>query len=232
LDMSEYQNKESLARLIGSQETNTQGILANMIRENPYGVLLLDEFEKTNDDVLNLFLQIIDEGYFSDVFGKKVMARNIMFIATSNAGAEKIFEIVSAGNNNLKKFETEITSYIVKNGIFKPELLNRFDATVLFHPLTKENLTEIARLMLQKTAKRLGEKGMIFSIDNKLIDFIVHGGYNPTFGARPMNRLIQDTVEQHMADLIIRGTLNAGQTISFDVLSDTADKNSLRPIVV
>jgi ATP-dependent Clp protease ATP-binding subunit ClpC len=232
LDMSEYQNKESLARLIGSQETNTQGILANMIRENPYGVLLLDEFEKTNNDVLNLFLQIIDEGYFSDVFGKKVMARNIMFIATSNAGAEKIFEIVSAGNNNLKKFETEITSYIVKNGIFKPELLNRFDATVLFHPLTKENLTEIARLMLQKTAKRLGEKGMIFSIDNKLIDFIVHGGYNPTFGARPMNRLIQDTVEQHMADLIIRGTLNAGQTISFDVLSDTADKNSLRPIVV
>jgi ATP-dependent Clp protease ATP-binding subunit ClpC len=232
LDMSEYQNKESLARLIGSQETNTQGILANMIRENPYGVLLLDEFEKTNNDVLNLFLQIIDEGYFSDVFGKKVMARNIMFIATSNAGAEKIFEIVSAGNNNLKKFETEITSYIVKNGIFKPELLNRFDATVLFHPLTKENLTEIAKLMLQKTAKRLGEKGMIFSIDNKLIDFIVHGGYNPTFGARPMNRLIQDTVEQHMADLIIRGTLNAGQTISFDVLSDTADKDSLRPIVV
>ena len=90
LDMSEYQNSESLARLIGSRENNTQGILSNMLRENPYGVLLLDEFEKTNKDVLNLFLQIIDEGSFSDVTGKKVLARNIMFIATSNAGAEKI----------------------------------------------------------------------------------------------------------------------------------------------
>jgi ATP-dependent Clp protease ATP-binding subunit ClpC len=230
LDMSEYQNKESLARLIGSQENNTQGILSNMLRENPYGVLLLDEFEKTNKEVLNLFLQIIDEGYFSDVTGKKVMARNIMFIATSNAGAEKIFEIVSTGKN-LKNYEAEIISTIVKKEILKPELINRFDATVLFHPLSKQDLTEIAKLMLQKVEKRLGEKGMIFSIDKELIDFIAEGGYNPTFGARPMNRLIQDTVEQHMADLIIRGTLNAGQTINFKVLSKVNSKDSLKPIV-
>ena len=231
LDMSEYQNEESLARLIGSRETNSQGILANMLRENPYGVLLLDEFEKTNKHVLNLFLQIIDEGYFSDVSGKKVMARNIMFIATSNAGAEKIFEIVGSGKN-LKDYETEIISSIVQNGILKPELLNRFDATILFHPLTKENLKEIAKLMLGKVSKKLGEKGMIMTIDKELIDFIAHGGYNPTFGARPMNRLIQNTVEQHLADLIIRGEFSAGQTISFKVLSDDSDKASLKPTVV
>jgi ATP-dependent Clp protease ATP-binding subunit ClpC len=231
LDMSEYQNDESLARLIGSQETNTQGILANMLREHPYGVLLLDEFEKTNKEVLNLFLQIIDEGFFTDVFGKKVMARNIMFIATSNAGADKIFEIVSAGKN-LKNFENEIISNIIKQDILKPELINRFDSTVLFHPLSKEDLSEIAKLMLQKVAKKLGEKGMVFSIDKELINFVVRGGYNPTFGARPMNRLIQDTIEQHMADLIIRGKLNVGQTINFEIMAETTDKDSLRPIVI
>jgi len=230
LDMSEYQNSEALARLIGSRESNSQGILSNMLRENPYGVLLLDEFEKTNKDVLNLFLQIIDEGYFSDVYGKKVMARNIMFIATSNAGAEKIFDIVSTGKN-LKNYEGEIIADIIKQGVLKPELINRFDATVLFHPLTKENLSEIAELMLKKVAKRLGEKGIVFVIDKELINFVVLGGYNPTFGARPMNRLIQDTIEQHMADLIIREELNAGQTISFKVISDVSNKDSLKPII-
>jgi ATP-dependent Clp protease ATP-binding subunit ClpC len=231
LDMSEYQNSEALARLIGSQTSETQGILSNMLREHPYGVLLLDEFEKTNKDVLNLFLQIIDEGYFSDATGKKVLARNIIFIATSNAGAEKIFEIVSAGKD-LKTFETEITADIIKQGIFRPELLNRFDATILFHPLTKENLTEIAKLMLKKVAKKISDKGMVLNIDNELIDFVVNGGYNPTFGARPMNRLIQDTIEQHLADLIIRGQLNAGQTVSFKVLAKGETKDSLEPVVV
>ncbi len=230
LDMSEYQNEEALARLIGSQENNTQGILSNMLREHPYGVLLLDEFEKTNKDVLNLFLQIIDEGYFSDVYGKKVMARNIMFIATSNAGAQKIFEIGSTGKN-LKDYESEIIADIIKQGVLKPELINRFDATVLFHPLTKENLSEIANLMLKKIAKKLGEKGMILQIDKELIEFCAQNGYNPTFGARPMNRLIQDTVEQHLADLIIREELVAGQTVSFKVVKNTGNKDSLKPIV-
>jgi ATP-dependent Clp protease ATP-binding subunit ClpC len=231
LDMSEYQNKEALNRLIGSQETDTQGILSNMLREHPYGVLLLDEFEKTDPGVLNLFLQIIDEGYFSDAYGKKVMARNIMFIATSNAGAEKIFELVSAGKNP-KDYETEIIAGIVKDGALRPELLNRFDSAILFQPLTKENLSEIASLMLKKVAKKLGEKGMVLSIDKELINFIVQGGYNQTFGARPMNRLIQDTVEKHIADLIIRGTLTAGQTIIFKVITNNGGKNDLEPTVV
>jgi len=230
LDMSEYQNAESLARLIGSRENNTQGLLANMLREHPYGVLLLDEFEKTNKDVLNLFLQIIDEGYFSDALGKKVMARNIMFIATSNAGAEKIFEIVSAGKN-LKNYETEIIAHIVKEGIFKPELINRFDASILFHPLTKENLAEIAKLMLLKVAKRLGEKGMTLSITQELVNFIANKGFNSTFGARPMNRLIQDTVEQHLADLIIREQLNSGQTVEFSVVGTGDTKDDILPKV-
>jgi len=228
LDMSEYQNKESLARLIGSRESNTQGILSNMIRENPYGVLLLDEFEKTDKDILNLFLQIIDEGYFTDALGKKVLARNIMFIATSNAGADKIFNIVNRGDD-LQKFEQEIIAGIIQKDIFKPELINRFDATVLFQPLTKENLIEIAGLMLQKVAKRLAEKGMIFNINKELINFIAEGGYNPSFGARPMNRMIQDTVEAHLADLIIREELTAGKTVTFSVIGKSYSKADLLP---
>jgi len=230
LDMSEYQNTEALGRLIGSQENNTQGILANMLREHPYGVLLLDEFEKTNKDVLNLFLQIIDEGYFSDVFGKKVMARNIMFIATSNAGSEKIFELINQ-QENLQTQKEKIISQIIKEGVFKPELINRFDGTILFHPLTKENLSEIAKLMLNKLTKKLGGKGITLHIDKELIEFVVQGGYNPTFGARPMNRLIQDTIEQHLADLLIRGEITSGQTVGFKVLSLNGRKDGLRVVI-
>ncbi|MFA7252628.1 MAG: AAA family ATPase [Candidatus Paceibacterota bacterium] len=222
LDMSEYQNAEAIPRLIEK--------LSTMLRERSYGVLLLDEFEKTHEKVLNLFLQIIDEGFFLDTFGKKVMARNILFIATSNACADKIFEIVSAGKN-LKDHKDEIIATIIKQGIFRPELINRFDATVLFHPLNQENLTMIAKMMIQKVAKKIEKKGMTLSIDNDLINFIVRGGYNPSFGARPMNRLIQDTVEEHLADVIIREQLTAGQTVSFKVLADKPEKNSLKPII-
>ncbi len=230
LDMSEYQNDESLARLIGSMAENKPGILANLLREHPYGVLLLDEFEKTNKEVLNLFLQIIDEGFFQDVTGKKVLARNIIFVATSNAGAEKIFNMV-AGGKDLKLAETEIISSIIKSGVLKPELINRFDNAIIFHPLSKENLLEIARLMLQKVAGRLTVKGITFSLNQDLISFIANGGHNPTFGARPMNRLIQDTIEDHLADLIIRGQLEAGKTVTFKVLSNTPEKNSLKPLI-
>lgn len=230
LDMSEYQNEEALARLIGSVENNRQGVLSTMLREHPYGVLLLDEFEKTNKSILNLFLQIIDEGYFSDVHGKKVMARNIIFIATSNAGAEKIFEIISTGKN-LKENEAGIISEIIRMGIFKPELINRFDGTILFHPLTKENLTEIAKLMLQKVAKRLAGKGIIMNIDKELIEYTAQGGYNPIFGARPMNRLIQNTIEEHLSDLIIRGELVSGKNISFKVLDSKGTKTDLKPVI-
>jgi ATP-dependent Clp protease ATP-binding subunit ClpC len=230
LDMSEYQNEEALSRLIGSVENNTQGIMSNLISEHPYGVLLLDEFEKTNTKVLNLFLQILDEGYFTDAFGKKIMARNIIFIATSNAGADKIFKIISDGKN-LSESESNLIADIIKDGIFKPELINRFDGTILFHPLTKENLTEISKLMLKKVTKKLADKGITMSINNDLIDFLAQNGYNPTFGARPMNRLIQNTIEEHLSDLIIRRKLVAGKTISFKVIGNSGVKESLEPIV-
>lgn len=230
IDMSEYQNEEALSRLIGSIEENSQGTLATMLRDHPYGVLLLDEFEKTHKKVLNLFLQIIDEGYFTDAFGKKVMARNIIFIATSNAGATKIFDIVSAGQNLLEK-KDEIISTIIRDEAFKPELINRFDATVIFHPLSQENMVEIAKLMLKKVAKRLEKKGVTFEYSPEVTSFVATNGYNPTFGARPLTRFIQDTIEEHLSNLIIRQELNAGQTVSFEVIDSRPTKESLKPVI-
>ena len=230
LDMSEYQTEDALDRLIGNFSTGQNGVMADMVREKQYGVLLLDEFEKTNAKVLNLFLQILDEGYFSDAFGKKVNARNIIFIATSNAGAEMIFDLVSKGKD-LSKSEGEIISSIISRGIMKPELINRFDGTIIFHPLTVENLKEIAKIMLQKVVDRLSNKGMTMTVNQDLIDYIATHGYNPSFGARPMNRLIQDTVEDHLADLIIRNQLSAGQTVEFSITSSTGTKVDLVPKV-
>ena len=214
LDMSEYQTPDSLNRLIGSFEGSRPGILSNMLRENPYGVLLLDEFEKADRDVLNLFLQILDEGFFSDMTGKRVSTQNIILIATSNAASSMIFDITEKGQNPVE-MRTEIINKIVSDGIYKPELINRFDDVIIFHPLTKEELAQIATLMLKKLAKRLQEKGIELAINQILVDKVTEAGYNRMFGARPMNRAIQEMVEQVVAKKIISGELTAGSQIEF-----------------
>jgi len=212
LDMSEYQTDDAMEKLIGSFASGKPGIFSDMLREKQYGVVLLDEFEKTNKEVLNLFLQILDEGFFSDMMGQKVNARNIIFIATSNAGAEKIFEMVKEGKNP-KDFQEDLISEIVSKGLFKPELINRFDGTIIFKPLNKEDLAKVGKLMLQKLSKRLIEKGITLNITDELINFVVVNGTNDAFGARPMNRFIQDTIEGKIATAMISGELNTGNNI-------------------
>lgn len=214
LDMSEFQNEDALTRLIGSFETGKTGILVDMLREHPYGVLLLDEFEKTNREVLNLFLQILDEGVFSDMSGKRVNARNIIFIATSNAGAELIWENFRQGKKEQNTGDNLINHIVVK-GIFRPELLNRFDATVVFEPLSPENLKEIARLMLMKLGKRLAGQGLELVINNYLTETVATLGSNEIFGARPMQRFIQDSIEQRVAEAVIDGDLTQGDKVLF-----------------
>jgi len=213
LDMSEYNTNEGLERLIGSFESNTPGVLVSLLRDEPYGVLLLDEFEKTNKDVLDLFLQILDEGVFSDMNGKKVNARNTIIIATSNAGSDLVWDIVRSGGV-LAENKTKIIDEIVKRNIFKPELLNRFDGAVLFHPLDKESLQKIAVLMLKKLSSRLKTKGIMLEINDELIDFLVAEGNDPQFGARPLNRAIQEKVEKVIAEKMIRGDVRAGSKIA------------------
>ena len=210
LDMSEYHSDDALNRLIGTFEGGKAGVLASLIREHPYGVLLLDEFEKTSREVHDLFLQILDEGFFTDVFGKRVNARNLMIIATSNAGSDLIWNMAQEG----KRLDKDIIiAEIINRAIFKPELLNRFDGVILFHPLNDEHLRLIARLQLEKLGKRLKEKGLEFLITDPLVEYLVSAGQDPKFGARPMARAIQGTVEQAIAEKMLRGEIVAGSTV-------------------
>ncbi len=212
LDMSEYSGAGALSKLIGSFETNQTGILSTMLREHQYGVLLLDEFEKTTEEVMNLFLQVLDEGFFSDNLGKKVNARNLIIIATSNAGSDLIWEAIKSGSDLSKSKEIIIDS-LIKQGIFKPELLNRFDGVVLFQPLTGANLRQISKLMLDKLHNRLSGNGINLVVNDTLIEFVAGHGTDPKFGARPINRAIQEKVEQIIAKKLIDGSAEKGKGI-------------------
>lgn len=213
IDMSEYQGEEGLSRMIGGED-GTTGTLAVMLKEHPYGVLLLDEFEKANTKVLDLFLQVLDEGMFHDAKGKKVNARNTIFIATSNAGAREIREAVEKGEE-LETVKKAIIDQIIAAGKLKPELFNRFDGVVLFHALTLDNYKKIAGLMLAKLQRRLREQSINLVVNEALVDVVLQHGVDPEFGARPMARAVQDIVEKKVAEKIIAGKSGEGSTIEF-----------------
>jgi len=218
LDMSEFNSVDALNRLIGTVNGDT-GILTSMLREKQYGVLLLDEFEKTDVRVLDLFLQILDEGVFSDAMGKKVNARNIIFIATSNAGSDLIWKTMKEGKD-LKNERENIIHAIIDRGIFRPELLNRFDGAILFNALGEHDLYLIAELMLKKLKKRIAEQHIELVVTKELIEELAKNGSNPEFGARPLNRYIQDTIEPYVANMILLGQAKPGDkvTITKEVL--------------
>jgi ATP-dependent Clp protease ATP-binding subunit ClpA len=211
-DMSEYAGVDALSRLIGDSSTMTPGFLANDVREHPYGLLLLDEFEKASHDVHNLFLQILDEGYFNDVRGKRVNVQNMVIIATSNAGSDII---MSVSPTELSSKRDEILEQIISRGIFRPELLNRFDGVIFFHSLAAAHLKEVTKLMLKDLQSRLKEKGIELVITEDLLTVLMEKGNDPHFGARPMNRAIADLVEEKIAEGLIAGTVKSGDKVSF-----------------
>lgn len=214
LDMTEYQEEGGLKKLIGSFDTGEPGILASAVREKPYNIILLDEFEKSHRDVEDLFLQILDEGFFSDAFGKKIFTRNSVIIATSNAASKLIWEIVRQGANPASE-KNKIIDFIQGQGIFRAELLNRFDAIIIFSPLKQKALKQIAKIMLEKLNKRLAEKNLELIINSALIEKVAKIGYDPVFGARPMKRAIQEKIEEKIAKGMISGELKPGAKIEF-----------------
>ncbi len=212
LDMSEYKGPDALERLIGSFGTGKSGVLASKLREKPYAVLLLDEFEKATSEAHDLFLQILDEGKFKDASGKEVNARNTIIIATSNAASDKIWDYFKQGVEIAGK-EREIIDAIVERKIFKPELLNRFDGVIVFHPLGEADIAKIARLMLEKLSKRLKERGIELVVTEPLVAYLAKVGYDPQFGARPMARAIQEKIEQVVADRMLQGSIKSGSRV-------------------
>jgi len=210
IDMSEFQAVEDIPRLIGS--VDQEGLLTTKVRERPFSLILLDEFEKAHPNVLNLFLQVFDEGHLTDGMGRKINFKNTMLIATSNAGYRIILKALKE-KTEWEKVKEKILDYLFKEGIFRPELINRFDAVVLFKPLTKQNLLDIAELLLQKLKKNLAKKDIELLITQPLKEKIVELGYDPKFGAREMRRVIQDKVENVLAKALLTGHLKRGNKV-------------------
>jgi ATP-dependent Clp protease ATP-binding subunit ClpC len=213
LDMSEFQSLSDIARLIGSP--GQEGLLTTKVRENPFSLVLLDEIEKAHPNILNLFLQVLDEGFVTDGLGRKIDFRSCIIIATSNAGYQIILKALKE-KTLWSEVKQKLLNYLFEKAIFRPEFINRFDAVVVFRPLSRENLLDIAELMLQKLKKNLKEKGIEFIITLPLKEKIADLGYDPAFGAREMRRVIQDRVENALASALLSGRLKRGDRVEVD----------------
>lgn len=215
-DMTEFQGADALSRLIGNPSTKAPGQLVTQVREQPFGILLIDEFEKAAKDVQNLFLQILDEGNLTDAFGKKTSFSNTIVIATSNAAAQYIRELVEQNTQDLPKL---LMDYVLDKGLFSPELINRFDATIVYRPLTGEEVVQVAYLMLQSLARDLKEnKNITLEVTPELASLVAKQGYVAAFGARPLRRLIQDKIEDQIAQLMIAKKLTNGDIVPAQAL--------------
>ncbi|RJQ13840.1 ATP-dependent Clp protease ATP-binding subunit [Candidatus Parcubacteria bacterium] len=216
LDMSEYQGADAVERLIGSKNQGGESVFLNKIREKPFSLLLLDEIEKANPKVLDLFLQMLDEARLTDVFGRRVSFTHTLIIATSNAGAEFIREKISQGDDP-RELSKQLIDYVLRKGLFKPEFLNRFDAVVVYRPLLKEEMQKVARLMLEDLGKRVNEQGYKFAYDDNLVSYLGEVGFDPVFGARAMRRALNEKVESSVAKQILSGRYRRGDTINLKV---------------
>lgn len=214
LDMSEFQTSESIDRLIGSQERNIPGMLVAAAREHPFAILLLDEIEKAYPRALDLFLQILDEGYVTDGFGEKVSFRHMVIIATSNAGAALIKTLVRE-HAPLTAIRKQVLDHIVEQNLFRLEFLGRFDGIIFFEPLRPPELEAVAALKLEQFANRLKqEKNISVAFANDVVSTVVAQGFEPEFGMRSLNRFIEDTIEDIVVKKIIAGDLVPGGSLT------------------
>jgi len=222
IDMSEYMEKHNVSRLIGAPPGyvgyEEGGQLTEQIRRRPYSVVLLDEIEKAHPDVFNMLLQIMEEGQLTDSFGRHVDFRNVVLIMTSNVGAELIQNqgqgfgfAKKTGDASYEKMKQTLEAEMQR--FFRPEFVNRLDATIVFRPLTRENLVQIVEYELNKMLKRLKERQMTLSLDQSAKDFLIDKGYNPDFGARPLRRAIEHYVENPISESILRGEFKNGASI-------------------
>ncbi len=217
LDMSEYMEKHSVSRLVGAPPGyvgyEEGGHLTEAVRRKPYSVILLDEIEKAHPDVFNILLQVLDDGRLTDSQGRTVDFKNTVIIMTSNLGSQQIQEMSSKNDyDGLKKMVMEIVSQH-----FRPEFINRVDETVVFHPLAKEQIREIAKIQLQHLSARLQEQDFSFQISDAAIDMLGEAGFDPVYGARPLKRAIQQYLENPLAQMLLKGEYMPGDEINVEV---------------
>lgn len=244
IDMSEYMEKYSTSRLIGAAPGyvgyDEGGQLTEKVRQHPYSVVLLDEAEKAHPDVFNLLLQVLDDGYLTDAKGRRVDFRNTIIIMTSNLGATQLQDEkeVGFGAKDMSRDYAAMSAAINQQLklYFRPEFLNRIDETVIFHSLQKEELHQIVKLMVADLTKRVGEQGINLKVTPAAIDVIAKLGYDPSYGARPLRRALQDHVEDDLSTGLLDGKINVGDDvtvgarqgkITFKVKPATGDKTTL-----
>ncbi len=219
IDMSEFMEKHSVARLIGAPPGyvgyEQGGYLTEAVRRKPYSVILLDEVEKAHQDVFNILLQVLDDGRLTDGQGRTVDFKNTVIIMTSNLGSDIIQEKAGGDYNDMKSSVMEIVGRH-----FRPEFINRVDDIVVFHPLSKEDIRKIAALQIKSLAKRLIPREIILDVDESALDYIGNVGYDPVYGARPLKRAIQDTLENPLSKALLSGQFANGDHIKVTYEND------------
>ena len=222
IDMSEYMEKYSVSRLIGAPPGyvgyDEGGQLTEAVRRKPYSVVLFDEVEKAHPDVFNVLLQVLDDGRITDSQGRTVDFKNTILIMTSNIGAQYLIDGIDAEGAIRPEAEKEVMDELRAH--FRPEFLNRLDETILFKPLTKDNIGGIVDLILSDLNKRLADRDIKIDISDEAKRFIADNAYDPIYGARPLKRYMQKNVETLSAKLILEGDIDAGRTIYIDRAGD------------
>ena len=222
IDMTEYMEKFSVSRLIGAPPGyvgyDEGGQLTEAVRRKPYSVVLFDEIEKAHPDVFNILLQILDDGRITDSQGRTVDFKNTIIILTSNLGSQYLLEGIDMEGNITDSAKKAVMAELHR--AFRPEFLNRLDETILFKPLTKDNLTGIIDIMVEGLKKRLADRSLKLCITDKAKELIIERGYDPLYGARPLRRYLQSSVETLLARAILSGDIAAGSTLTVDVEND------------
>ncbi|MUK78026.1 ATP-dependent chaperone ClpB [Aliivibrio fischeri] len=220
IDMSEFMEKHSVARLVGAPPGyvgyEEGGYLTEAVRRKPYSVLLLDEVEKAHPDVFNILLQVLDDGRLTDGQGRTVDFKNTVIIMTSNLGSEKIQQ--HFGELNYAGIKEVVMDVVSQH--FRPEFLNRVDETVVFHPLAQEHIKNIASIQLQRLEKRLNEKDYQLQVTDEALNLIAEAGFDPVYGARPLKRAIQTYIENPLAQDVLSGKLRVGEVIKLKVKNE------------
>jgi ATP-dependent Clp protease ATP-binding subunit ClpC len=228
VDMSEYMEKFSVSRLIGAPPGyvgyEDSGTLTKAVRRRPYSVVLLDEIEKAHPDVFNILLQVLDEGHLTDNYGRVIDFKNTVLIMTSNLGAR---DITKGGGVGFQAADAQSSYELMKDRVrqeieraFNPEFLNRVDDTIVFHPLTKEEIGQIVHILMEDVRKRLLDEGITLRLTDAAITFLVEEGYNEKFGARPLKRAIQRYLEDPLSEKILQAEFSEGDEIEVSVDPD------------
>ncbi|MCH7812328.1 MAG: AAA family ATPase, partial [Chloroflexi bacterium] len=245
LDMSEFMEKHNVSRLVGAPPGyigyDDGGQLTDTVRRKSYCLILLDEIEKAHPDVFNILLQIFDDGHLADAKGRKVDFRNTIIVMTSNVGSDLIRKETMLGfkvhqdeaktaEGQYDKMKEKVLEELKR--VFRPEFLNRLDATVVFHALAREHIRIIVELQLKEVEQQLSEKGVSLDVTDAAKDWLGEKGYDPIFGARPLRRVIQDEIEDRLSDALLESRFQEGDRVLIDVEGgEVILKNASEPAI-